>query len=107
MCLFSNSDEKLKKQQEKEAKELQAFMDKYNLDTLNTSDLKVLRRISSDLAGDGLFKIGMALSFTKAEEQAKITYLSALVEQNWLIIKQLGSLNNKLDTIIEKDLIKE
>ena len=102
MALFSNKEDKIKKQEEKEQRELEAFMSKYNLNTLNLDDLQVLRRISRDLAGNGFFKVGMGLSFAKGEELAKVTYLSALVEQNWLIIKQLGTLNSKLDEILNK-----
>lgn len=41
----------------------------------------------------------MALSFAKAEEQAKVTYLSALVEQNWMIIRQLSRLNKNIEEL--------
>lgn len=44
----------------------------------------------------------MALSFAKAEEQAKVTYLSALVEQNWLIVNQLSRLNAGIEKLIAK-----
>ena len=52
--------------------------------------------------GNNLLKAGMALSFAKAEEQAKVTYLSALVEQNWIMIRQLSNISSKLDKLIEK-----
>lgn len=83
--------------QSKEEKKIQKFMDKYQLEDLDEKDLVVLRRIANDLAGNNFFKIGMALSFAKAEEQAKVTYLSTLVEQNWMIIRQLSRLNQKLE----------
>ena len=44
----------------------------------------------------------MALSFAKAEEQAKVTYLSALTEQNWMIIRQLSRLNKNIEKLLEK-----
>ena len=52
-------------------------------------------------SGNGFFKVGMALSFAKAHEQATVTYLSALVEQNWMMIRQISELNTKLDKIID------
>ena len=91
----TKEDKKAKKQQE----EMQKFMEKYNLNQVKEDDLVVLRRIANDLAGNGFLKAGMALSFAKAEEQAKVTYLSALVEQNWLMIKLLSEINDKLDKI--------
>ncbi|WP_051585920.1 hypothetical protein [Caldanaerobius polysaccharolyticus] len=88
--------------EEKQQKELQMFMDRYQLEDLDEKDLIVLRRISQDLAGNKWFKAGMALSFAKAEEQAKVTYLSALVEQNWMIIRQLSRLNRNIEKLLEK-----
>ena len=88
----------------KEDEKMQAFMEKYNLDSLNKSDLAVLQRIAADLVGNSFFKAGMALSFAKAEEQAKVTYLSALVEQNWIIINQLGRLNDNIEKLANKEI---
>lgn len=85
--------------EDKDARELQKFMERYQLEDLDEKDLVVLRRISQDLVGNKFFKLGMALSFAKAEEQAKVTYLSALVEQNWMIMRQLARLNRNLETL--------
>ena len=95
MALFGNK----KTKEEKVKEELQKFMEKYQLEDLDEKDLVVLERITNDLAGNKWFKTGMALSFAKAEEQAKVTYLSALVEQNWMIIRQLSRLNKNLEEI--------
>ncbi|BFK81479.1 hypothetical protein I3900191A7_16240 [Clostridium baratii] len=88
--------------EEKEAKKLKQFMDRYQLEDLDEKDLVVLQRIATDLAGNSFFKTGMALSFAKAEEQAKVTYLSALTEQNWMIIRQLSRLNKNIEKLLEK-----
>lgn len=88
--------------EEKEQKELQKFMERYQLEDLDEKDLIVLRRISQDLAGNKWFKAGMALSFASGEEQAKVTYLSALVEQNWMIIRQLSRLNTNIEKLLNK-----
>lgn len=85
--------------EEKRAEKLQKFMDRYQLEELDDKDLIVLQKIAGDLAGNQFFKAGMALSFAKAEEQAKVTYLSALVEQNWMIIRQLSRLNRSIESI--------
>lgn len=88
--------------EDQQAKEMNKFMDKYQLEDLDEKDLIVLQKIARDLAGNNFFKIGMALSFAKAEEQAKVTYLSALVEQNWMIIRQIGRLNKNIEKLLEK-----
>lgn len=96
--MFGGKQSKENKQQQ----EMEQFMQKYQLDELDEKDLIVLNRIASDLAGNNFFKVGIALSFAKAEEQAKVTYLSALVEQNWLIINQLGRLNKNIEKLLDK-----
>lgn len=101
MAIFGSGLSKEEKRAKKQQEEIQKFMNKYQLDEIDEKDLVVLRRIANDLAGNGLFKVGMALSFSKAEEQMKVTYLSALVEQNWMIIKQLSQLNSRLDKLVE------
>lgn len=97
--MFGNKEEKALKKQQKEQAELQKFIDRYGLDSIEKKDLSIVKNIAADLAGNGFLKTGMALSFAKAEEQAKVTYLSALVEQNWLIINQLSRLNQAIEKI--------
>lgn len=97
MAFFGGS-----KKQSKEEKQLEKFMEKYQLEDLDEKDLVVLKRIASDLAANNLFKAGLALTFAKAEEQAKVGYLSALVEQNWLIIRQLSRLNKNIEELKDK-----
>lgn len=95
MALFGNKEST----EEKQAREEKEFLEKYGLEGLNPEDMKILSRITQDLAGNKWFKAGMALSFAKAEEQAKVTYLSALVEQNWLIFRKLDEISKKLDKL--------
>lgn len=93
---------KKKSKEDKHDQQMQEFMEKYQLEDLDEKDLVVLERIAADLAGNNFFKMGMALSFAKAEEQAKVTYLSALVEQNWMIIRQLSRLNDNIEKLVNK-----
>ena len=93
MGLFSKkSSEQI---EEEEKNKIKQTLNKYGLDLENytSPDIKKknvqnIRNIASDLAGNKWFKAGMALSFAKGEEQAKVTYLSAIVEQNWILIRQ-------------------
>lgn len=90
--MFGNKEEKQAKKMAKD----EALLEKYGLTNIDPMDAESVRKILSDLAGNGLIKTGMALSFANAAEQAKVTYLSALVEQNWIIIRQLDRLNKTL-----------
>lgn len=94
MALFGGKDKKSKSE-----KQLEKYLKKYQLEDLDEKDMVVLERIANDLVGNNFFKAGMALSFAKAEEQAKVTYLSTLVEQNWMIIRQLSRMNKNIEDL--------
>ena len=91
-----------KSKDEKKQEQLTKFMEKYHIDELDPKDLEIVKNIANDLAGNGFLKAGMALSFSSAPDQAKVTYLSALVEQNWLIINQLSRLNKNIEKLQNK-----
>lgn len=92
-----------KTEEEKKAEKMKKFIDRYQLEDIDDKDFVVLEKIANDLMGNSIFKLGMALSFAKAEEQAKVTYLSALVEQNWMIIRQLSRLNKNIEEMKNKE----
>lgn len=87
-------------QKDEEMAQLGAFMEYYQLTDMNESDLIVLQRITNAMAGNKIGHIGEIL---KGECDVKTVYLSAIVEQNFMMIKQLSELNSKLDKIINKD----
>ena len=93
---------KRKDKASKQDRQMEKFMEKYQLEDLDEKDLVVLQRIATDLAGNNFLKAGMALSFAKAEEQAKVTYLSTIVEQNWMMIRQLSRLNKSIEEMKDK-----
>ena len=95
MGLFGKKEDKQQAQQ----REIEAYLEAYGLNELDEKDLDILKGISANLAGMGLMRTGIALSFGKADEQVKIAYLSVLIEQIWLILKQLDRLNKKLENI--------
>ncbi|WP_132995836.1 hypothetical protein [Sporanaerobacter acetigenes] len=86
-----------RKKEDEQKERMDNVLEQYGLTELSEEDLEAVQRIMADLTGKNLMKAGMALSFAKTEEQAKVGYLSALVEQNWIIIRQLDRLNRKLD----------
>lgn len=92
MALFG---ERLSKE-EKQAQEIARMVEKYHLDDLAPEDLDTVKQIAADLAGNGLISFGVGLS-GKSEDVAKLTYLSALVRQNWLIINQLSRITKLLE----------
>ncbi|RWZ54561.1 hypothetical protein EQV77_14935 [Halobacillus fulvus] len=70
------------------------YLKKYHLEDLDEDDLKVLDEISGEFLG--LSKAAGMLTMNSTE-QAKVQHLSVLVKQNWMIIKKLNEISNKLD----------
>lgn len=91
MALFGEKESK----EEKKARKVQELLQKYGLEDLSDPrDLQAVKNISESLMGNKLIEAGTILSGS-GEDVAKMTYLSALVEQNWIIIRQLDKLNKK------------
>lgn len=80
--------------EEKQEKKMQKFLKKYHLDNIDEKDMEILDNISKELTG--LAKFGTIMTM-KVEEQAKVGYLSTLVDQNWMIIRKLDEISKKLD----------
>ena len=94
MGLFKTEEEKEQKKQEKEQK----LLAKYGLDQLtDQKDIESVRNIASELAGTGLMELGTTLSFgAKAEDLIQISCQKAMVEQNFMIIRKLCEISEKL-----------
>lgn len=87
MGLFGNDN----KSEDKAAK----MMAKYGLESVSPKYADKVKDIANELAGMGLVEAGMKLSFAKSEEQLKVSYLHAIFEQNWLIIRLLDDIAKK------------
>ena len=87
MALFNNAAK-----EDKKAAKVEALLEKYGLQELkDPRDIESVRAIANSLMGNKLIELGTALT-GNGEDVAKMTYLSALVEQNWIIIRLLDKL---------------
>lgn len=94
MALFGGNKET---KEEKQARKAQELLEKYGLQDLSDPrDLESVKSISLSLAGNPFLELGTAFS-AKSEDLVKMSYLSALVEQNWIVIRQLDRLNKNLE----------
>ena len=94
MALFKTAEEKQAIADEKERKMLEEF----GLENVSKKDAESIRWIMNELLGTGLLDAGMKLSFSaKPEDLIKTSTLRALVEQNWIIIRLLSEISEKLD----------
>lgn len=92
MALFGAKETK----EDKVARKTQAMLEKYGLEYLDPKDVESVRNIGYALMGNSMIEFGTALTGSGVDV-AKMSYLRALVEQNWIIIRQLDRLNKKLD----------
>lgn len=93
MALFGNKEDKAAQAAEKE----KALLQKYGIEMLyDTQAAEIVKKIATELAGTGLMETGMKLSMgAKVEDQLTVSYLRAIVEQNFLIIRLLDALGEK------------
>ena len=82
------------------AEKVQKMLDRYGLGELsNEQDIASVMRIAQELQGTGLQEAGMTLSFgfgTKTSERLQVYYQRAILEQNWIIIRQLDRIAEAL-----------
>jgi|GEM_PF-1130127 len=83
-------------------------LDKVGLDIEHYSAAEIkhynaqsIKKIRNDMAGNGLLKAGLAFGGS-ATERAQLGYLSALVEQNWVLMRQNELLIDALDRLASK-----
>ena len=81
--------------QAKQEEKLNALMQKYHLENVSPDIAPQIREINNELLGTGLMEAGVKLSMAKAEEQIKISYLNAIMKQNFIIIRLLDRIANK------------
>ena len=90
--------------QEKQNEFREKLIEKYKYEGMTEKEKEMLVKIAIDLQGNDFFKTGMA-TFTKPDDNMKISYLSAIMEQNFIMINQLARLNNNMEKLLEKQSI--
>lgn len=73
------------------------YIDRYSLSDLSKKD--VIQKIAKDIAGSGLTKEGLA-NKSNINLEVCVLNLETIVEQNWIILKQLEKLNSNKEGIL-------
>ena len=93
MGFFKSEEEKQKEKEEK----LNRIMSKYGLDELEDKYKTAVSNINSELVGTGAMEFGNMLSFDeKTALKLNTYYINALIQQNWIIIRQLDEISKKI-----------
>lgn len=95
MALFGNKEDKEAKQQEK----MYQMLSKYGLQSLtDPQDIQSVQNIVTELAGSNLMEFGNLFApDQKAANQLMIQYQRTIVEQNFIIIRQLDKISQQLN----------
>ena len=92
MGLFNNGESK----EEKKERKMQEILAKYELNNLSTEYADAVKNISLALSGNDLIELGSTMGMRPAENLTT-SYLKAIVEQNFIMIRQLDEISKKLD----------
>ena len=98
MALFGNGTKETK--EEKQARKTQEALDKYGLTALShPEDVESVKTIVTELAGTGLMEFGVALGGGSEKDLLRIQmqYQRAMVEQNFIMIRQLDRIAKMLE----------
>lgn len=94
MALFGNDEKKQAKEQAKLDKQVEKelrILEKFGVENINNpQDIASVRKIAQEMAGTGLMEFGMKLK--NPEVMVPVSYQRAMVEQNFIIIRQLDEL---------------
>lgn len=100
MELFNNEskEEKAAKKQAKIDQKNMELLRKYGLEELqNPVDIASVKNIFNELSGTGLMELGVALGGSDRDIQKnQMYYQRALIEQNFIIIRQLDRITKLL-----------
>lgn len=81
--------------QEKKEQKAQELMRKYGMENLSDPrDIQAVKNIAGDLAGNKMIELGAILNGSGVDA-AKLSYLNAIMQQNFIIIRLLDKIANK------------
>lgn len=90
MALFGNGEEKREQK-------IQALMQKYGLEDLSDPrDKQAVQNIATNLMGNKLIEFGATLQ-GNGVDAAKMSYLNAIMDQNFIMIRQLDRIAKSLE----------
>ena len=91
MALFSKEPKETPEEKERK------LLEKYGVANLNDpEDVESMKIIARELSGSVFMEAGLKLSMAKAEATLPITYQRAIMEQNFIIIRQLDRITKLL-----------
>ena len=90
MALFGSKDKETK--EEKQQRKALETMTRFSLQDLPAEYQDAVKNIALELSGNSMMETGAFLSGMKTEDTLKISYEKAIMQQNFIIIRQLNEL---------------
>jgi len=91
MALFGSGETK----EEKQARKTTEILRKFGVEELSDPrDVAAVKEIAAEMAGNKMIEAGASLQGSGVDA-AKLSYLRILMEQNFIIIRQLDRLSRK------------
>ncbi|HCW79782.1 MAG TPA: hypothetical protein DG942_01595 [Ruminococcaceae bacterium] len=91
-----------KPKEEKQAEHLNEFEQQHHIENMDGKYSENIKNIVNRLIVTGPNDEGIALNSANNANQIEVAYLSALVEQNWILMKQLDQLNKSIEKLKNK-----
>lgn len=109
MALFESKESKELKKQARREEVMENLHERkltklasFKLDGVDSEYVDSLYSAVMGLSGVGMMELGKQLSLHyKTEDNLKITFLRTLVDQNWVIIRQLDQLNKNIQALTD------
>ena len=101
LALYSETAKQIAEQQEKYGSSKENIAKKYGLEDLDEVDMRSANWINQELFGNGLIEFASIFSGAKNSELVVMSCLRALVEQNWILTRQLNKINRQLEEIVK------
>lgn len=94
MALFGGKENKESKKQ----RQAEETAQRLGLNGISSKDAQSVKYIIDMMANNGLMELGSLLSGgSNVGQDITNNYLNAIVEQNWIMIRQLDEISKKLD----------
>ena len=92
MALFKSKEEKKRTREERQENAIKEFFNTRNLDNLTEEDKEFVNLIREEIEETTRYMVK-----GKQEEIMQLEMMNILIEQNWLIIKLLNEISQRLD----------
>lgn len=102
MAIFGRGESRAEKKERKMNDEVTDYLSAREIDELDPKYNELVRRIAGDMKVNDIIKAWAYHIDLSTAERGMMNYATALLEQNWIVIKQQDDILSELKKINEK-----